>query len=193
MIYLWGFSPKRIIAILSGGCVVLPFVIGLLKEYQRSRLLVFLNPNLDPLGSGYTITQSKISIGSGGLWGKGFMAGTQNYLKFLPERHTDFIFGVIAEEGGFIICFLLIGLFWLIIARGYRIAGQTSDRFGAQLACGITTMIAVQVFINLGMTMGILPVVGVPLPLVSYGGTSVAITLASIGILLSIKNHRSLF
>ncbi|MEI8344757.1 MAG: FtsW/RodA/SpoVE family cell cycle protein, partial [Candidatus Omnitrophota bacterium] len=136
--------------------------------------------------------QSKIAIGSGMLWGKGFMAGTQNYLKFLPERHTDFVFGVVGEEGGFVVGAALIFLYWLIITKGYRIAAKTSDRFGSQLACGVTTLLAVQVFVNLGMTMGVLPVVGVPLPLVSYGGTSVSITLASIGILLCVKAYRSL-
>ncbi len=150
-----------------------------------------MNPNLDPLGSGYTIIQSKIAIGSGGLLGKGFMGGTQNQLKFLPERHTDFIFGVIGEEGGFIAGALIILLFGLIIRRGYQITAQTSDRFGSLMACGITTMLACQVFMNLGMTMGVLPVVGVPLPLVSYGGTSVVMTMLSIGILINIKLYRS--
>ena len=164
-----------------------------LKEYQRSRLLVFINPNLDPLGAGYTIIQSKIAIGSGGLFGKGFMGGTQNQLNFLPERHTDFIFGVVGEEGGFIAAILVVSLFWLIIRRGYQICGQTPDRFGSQLACGITTMLGIQTIINLGMTMGLLPVVGVPLPLVSYGGTSVVMTMFAIGLLINIKMHRSLF
>ena len=152
-----------------------------------------MNPNLDPLGAGYTIIQSKISIGSGGLWGQGFMEGTQNQLKFLPERHTDFIFGVIGEEGGFAASILVIILFWLIVRRGYQICGQTPDRFGSQLACGITTMLGLQAIINLGMTMGLLPVVGVPLPLVSYGGTSVVLTMLAIGLLINIKIHRSLF
>jgi rod shape determining protein RodA len=121
------------------------------------------------------------------------MSGTQNQLKFLPERHTDFIFGVVGEEGGFVASMLVVFLFWLIVRRGYQICGQTPDRFGSQLACGITTMLAVQTLINLGMTMGLLPVVGVPLPLVSYGGTSVVMTLFAIGLLINIKMHRSLF
>ena len=151
-----------------------------------------MNPNLDPLGAGYTIIQSKIAIGSGGLLGKGFMGGTQTHLQFLPEKHTDFIFGVVAEEGGFLVCLLLLFLFGLIVKKGYEICGETSDRFGSQLACGITTMLGLQTFTNMGMTMGILPVVGVPLPLVSYGGTSVIMTMLAIGFLLNIKVYKPL-
>lgn len=193
MLYVWGVRPRLILALILAGALASPVLFHFLKEYQRTRLLVFVNPNLDPLGAGYTIIQSKIAIGSGGFFGKGFMGGTQNQLKFLPERHTDFIFGVIGEEGGFLAAALVLFLFWLIIRRGYQIAGQTPDRFGSQLACGITTMLAFQTFVNLGMTMGVLPVVGVPLPLVSYGGTSVLMTMLSIGLLINIKVHRSLF
>lgn len=193
MLYVWGFNPRAILGLVGLGVLASPALFHLLKEYQRTRLLVFLNPNLDPLGAGYTIIQSKIAIGSGGLLGKGFLGGTQTQLKFLPERHTDFIFGVIGEEGGFLAVLLVLSLFWLIIRRGYQIAAQTPDRFGSQLACGITTMLASQAFMNLGMTMGVLPVVGVPLPLVSYGGTSILMTLLAIGLLINIKVHRSLF
>jgi rod shape determining protein RodA len=193
MLYVWGMRPRFLFGLLAAGALASPVLFHFLKEYQRNRLLVFMNPNLDPLGSGYTIIQSKIAIGSGGLFGKGFMGGTQNQLKFLPERHTDFIFGVIGEEGGFVAALLVMGLFWLIIRRGYQITAQTPDRFGSQIACGITTMLAFQVFVNLGMTMGVLPVVGVPLPLVSYGGTSVLMTMLAVGILLNIKVHRSLY
>ena len=193
MLYLWGLRLRTLFLMMALGAALSPVFFMFLKEYQRSRLLVFMNPNLDPLGAGYTIIQSKISIGSGGLWGKGFMEGTQNQLKFLPERHTDFIFGVIGEEGGFVACFLVIFLFWLIVRRGYQICGQTPDRFGSQIACGISTLLALQTIMNLGMTMGLLPVVGVPLPLVSYGGTSVVLTLVSIGLLINIRMHRSLF
>jgi len=193
MLYVWGYGPKKILIMLGAGLALSPVFFMFLKEYQRSRLLVFINPNLDPLGAGYTIIQSKIAIGSGGLWGKGFLSGTQNQLKFLPERHTDFIFGVIGEEGGFLASALVIVLFWLMIRRGFQICGQTPDKFGSQLACGITTMLGLQAAINLGMTMGLLPVVGVPLPLVSYGGTSVVLTMLAIGLLINIKMHRSLF
>ncbi len=193
MLYLWGFDPRALLVMMLVGAAASPLLVGFLKEYQRARLLVFLNPNLDPLGAGYTIIQSKIAIGSGGLFGKGYMEGTQNYLKFLPERHTDFIFGVIGEEGGFLIGAAMLALFWLIVKKGYTICGQTQDRFGGQLACGITTMLGLQIVINLGMTMGLLPVVGVPLPLVSYGGSSILITMVTIGILLNIRMRRSLF
>lgn len=193
MLYLWGARLKFIGILVLAGLLASPFLFHFLKDYQKTRLLVFMNPNLDPLGSGYTIIQSKIAIGSGGLIGKGFMGGTQNYLQFLPERHTDFIFGVIAEEGGLAASVAVLALFWLIVHKGFSIARTTPDRFGCQLACGITTLIASQAVINLGMTMGLLPVVGVPLPLVSYGGTSVVITMIFIGILLNIKIHRPLF
>jgi rod shape determining protein RodA len=179
--------------LIAAGVLLSPVLFMFLKEYQRSRLMVFVNPNLDPLGAGYTIIQSKIAIGSGGLLGKGFMGGTQNQLKFLPERHTDFIFGVIGEEGGFIASLLVVVLFWLIVRRGFQICAQTPDRFGSQLACGISAMLGLQAVINLGMTMGLLPVVGVPLPLISYGGTSVVLTMLAIGLLINIKIHRSLF
>ena len=193
MLYLWGLPTKKILLLLGLTTLVSPVLFHFLKEYQRNRLMVFMNPNLDPLGAGYTIIQSKIAIGSGGFFGKGFMGGTQTQLRFLPERHTDFIFGVIGEEGGFVACTLVIVLFWLIVRRGYQITAQTPDRFGSQIACGITTMLAFQAFVNLGMTMGVLPVVGVPLPLVSYGGTSVVMTLFAIGLLINIKVHRSLY
>ena len=193
MLYFWGFKGKHILIFLVIASVASPVLFHFLKDYQKERLMVFINPNADPLGAGYTIIQSKIAIGSGGILGKGFMGGTQNQLNFIPERHTDFIFAVVAEEGGLIVSVIMLTLFWLIVKKGYTIAAQTPDRFGSQLACGISTMLGLQTIINLGMTMGLLPVVGVPLPLVSYGGSSVVITMLSIGILLNIKMHRPLF
>ena len=193
MLYHWGFKGRHLLLLAVLGLMASPLFFFFLKDYQKARLLVFLNPNTDPLGAGYTIIQSKIAIGSGGLFGKGFMEGTQNQLRFVPEKHTDFIFSVIAEEGGFLASAALLLLFCLIVRRGYLIASQTPDRFGSQLACGIATMIAVQALMNLGMTMGLLPVVGVPLPLVSYGGSSVVITMIFIALLLNIKIHRTLF
>jgi len=193
MLYLWGFRKKYLAIIIGAGLLMTPILFHTLKDYQKARLMVFVNPNADPLGAGYTINQSKIAIGSGGFFGKGFMGGTQNRLAFLPERHTDFIFGVVGEEGGFIASVALIFLFGLLVKKGYDIAGETPDRFGSQLACGITTLIGSQAVINLGMTMGLLPVVGVPLPLVSYGGTSVLVTMFSVSILLNVKMHRPLF
>ncbi len=193
MLYLWGFRLKWILIFVALGALASPLGVLFLKEYQRARLLVFLNPNLDPLGAGYTIIQSKIAIGSGGLFGKGFMGGTQNTLNFLPERHTDFIFGVIAEEGGLLVCMAVIFMFWLIVNKGFVISNETPERFGSQMACGISMMLGLQVITNLGMTMGLLPVVGIPLPLISYGGSSILITMLSIGILINIKMHRPLF
>lgn len=193
MLYLWGLKGKLIMGMIALGLASSPVFFHFLREYQRNRILVFLNPDLDPLGAGYTIIQSKIAIGSGGLLGKGFMGGTQNQLHFLPECHTDFIFGVVGEEGGFLLSSLLFILFWVLIRRGFIVAAQTPERFGAQLACGISALLGAQVFINLGMTMGLLPVVGVPLPLVSYGGTSLVTTLCMIGLLISIRRHRPLF
>ncbi|PIU40282.1 MAG: rod shape-determining protein RodA [Candidatus Omnitrophica bacterium CG07_land_8_20_14_0_80_50_8] len=193
MLYLWGFRLKYIVIFILAACLASPVLFHFLKDYQKDRLMVFINPNADPLGAGYTIIQSKIAIGSGGLFGKGFMGGTQNQLKFIPERHTDFIFAVIAEEGGLAASVVILTLFWVIVKKGFRICSQTPDRFGSQLACGISTMLGLQAIINLGMTMGLLPVVGVPLPLVSYGGSSVVITMLSIGLLLNLKMHRPLF
>ena len=193
MLYFWGVKPRTLFLLVFAAALLTPFFFHFMKDYQRARLLVFVNPNLDPLGAGYNIIQSKIAIGSGGLFGKGFMGGTQSQLNFLPERHTDFIFSVIAEEGGFAASVAVVVLFWLIVQKGFLICGQTPDRFGSQLACGITTMIGLQALINLGMTMGLLPVVGMPLPLVSYGGTSVVVTMVFIGLLLNIKVHRPLF
>ncbi len=193
MLYLWGFSKKDFMILLFLGALLSPALFFFLKDYQKARLMVFMNPNADPLGAGYTIIQSKIAIGSGGFLGKGFMGGTQNQLNFVPERHTDFIFAVIGEEGGFVIGLLVMALFWFVVKKGYSICAQTPDRFGSQLACGITTLIGTQAVVNFGMTMGLLPVVGVPLPLVSYGGTSVLVTMLLIGLLLNIKIHRPLF
>ena len=193
MLYLWGVKKRYLFLMVLAAVLASPVLFSCLKEYQKTRLMVFINPNVDPLGAGYTIIQSKIAIGSGGFLGKGFMGGTQNQLNFVPERHTDFIFPVIAEEGGLLASLAVILLFGWIAKKGFEIASQTPDRFGSELACGITVFLACQVIMNLGMTMGLLPVVGVPLPLVSYGGSSVVITMLSIGLLLNIKMHRPLF
>lgn len=193
MLYLWGFPLKKIGWMILAGILASPVLVLFLKEYQRTRLMVFMNPNLDPLGSGYTIIQSKIAIGSGGWIGKGLMSGTQNRLQFLPEKHTDFIFGVIGEEGGFLATTAVTFLFALLVVRCFSVCAKTPERFGSQLACGVSTMIGIQAVINLGMTMGLLPVVGVPLPLISYGGTSIVITMVCIAILINIKIHRPLF
>lgn len=164
-----------------------------LKPYQKDRLLVFMNPNIDPLGAGYTIIQSKIAVGSGQLFGKGWLAGTQNQLNFLPERHTDFIFSVVGEEWGLMgTGFLLFSYFMLILA-GLKIASQVKDGFGMQLTIGIVAILGAQVIINMGMVLGLLPVVGVTLPLVSYGRSSFMVSMTMLGILLSLSRRRTIF
>jgi rod shape determining protein RodA len=170
--------------------VAAPIFWFFLKDYQKMRLRVFLNPDLDPLKTGYHIAQSKIAVGSGGFWGKGFLKGTQSQLRFLPEQHTDFVFSVWAEEWGFVGSFILLFLLLFLVSRGVKIASASKDRGGAILAIGISAMIFWQGFINIGMVVGILPVVGVPLPLFSYGGTSLLTTLIGIGILMNISMRR---
>jgi len=164
----------------------------LLHDYQRQRVLTFLSPEKDPLGAGYHIIQSTIAIGSGGSYGKGWLNGTQSHLDFLPERSTDFVFAVFSEEFGFLGTLLLLGLYVFIIGRGLYIAAQAQDTFSRLLAGSITLTFFVYVFVNIGMVSGLLPVVGVPLPLVSYGGTSIVTLLAAFGILMSIQTHRKL-
>lgn len=164
----------------------------LMKEYQKQRVLTFLNPESDPLGSGYHIIQSKIAIGSGGLEGKGWLHGTQSQLEFLPERHTDFIFSVFSEEFGYVGVILLILLYLLVVLRGMVIAMRAQEAYSKLLAGSITLTFFVYVFVNMGMVSGILPVVGVPLPLVSYGGTSMVTLMAGFGILMSIATRRKL-
>jgi rod shape determining protein RodA len=164
----------------------------LLHDYQRQRVLTFLSPEKDPLGAGYHIIQSTIAIGSGGSYGKGWLNGTQSHLDFLPERSTDFVFAVFSEEFGFLGTLLLLGLYVFIIGRGLYIAAQAQDTYSRLLAGSITLTFFVYVFVNIGMVSGLLPVVGVPLPLVSYGGTSIVTLLAAFGILMSIQTHRKL-
>ncbi len=162
----------------------------LLHDYQRQRVLTFLDPQADPLGSGYHIIQSTIAIGSGGVFGKGYLNGSQGQLEFLPERSTDFIFAVIGEELGFVGLTILLLLYLLVVARAIYLATQTQDTFARLLAGSLALIFFVYVFINAGMVSGILPVVGVPLPLISYGGTSMVTLLAGFGILMSLYSHR---
>ncbi len=163
-----------------------------MHNYQRQRVLTFLNPENDPLGAGYHIIQSKIAIGSGGLYGKGWLNGTQSHLEFLPERHTDFIFAVFSEEFGLMGIVFLLALYLFIVLRGLHIASQAQDTFSRLLAGGLTMTFLVYVFVNIGMVSGLLPVVGVPLPLISYGGSSMVTLMAAFGILMSIHTHRKL-
>lgn len=191
IIFLAGVSWKFISFV---SVVVATFVpvmwFFLMHDYQRDRVLTLFNPELDPLGKGYHILQSKTAIGSGGIWGKGWLEGTQSQLEFIPERHTDFIFSVIAEELGYVGVILLLLLFLCLISRGMMIAAQAQTTFGRILAGGITLVFFVYVFINIGMVSGILPVVGVPLPLISYGGSSLLVLMAGFGIIMSIHTHR---
>ena len=162
-----------------------------LHDYQRERILTFLDPDRDPLGAGYHILQSKIALGSGGLWGKGFMQGTQGQLNFLPEKHTDFIFTTFAEEMGFIGAAGLLALYGLALALFVIMALRCRNRFGRLLISGIGLTLFVYVFINVAMVMGVVPVVGVPLPLVSYGGTSMLTLMFGLGLAMSAYVHRN--
>ena len=173
-----------------GAGAALPFLWGYLKDYQKQRILTFLDPERDPLGAGYHIIQSKIAVGSGGMSGKGLMAGTQSQLNFLPEKHTDFIFTTLAEELGFIGASGLLGLYIVLVVLGIYTAIRCRHRFGRLLAAGVTFTLFLYVFINVAMVTGLVPVVGVPLPLVSYGGTAMMTLMASIGLLLNVSVHR---
>jgi len=179
------------VTLIAFGLGLMPIGWLALKDYQRSRILTFIDPARDPLGSGYHILQSKIAVGSGGWFGKGYFQGTQSKLQFLPEKHTDFIFSVFAEEWGFLGAIVLLIAYGMLLYYGLSIARSTKSSFSSLLALGIILGLFFQVFVNVGMVMGLMPVVGIPLPLMSYGGTSMIITLASLGILQNI--HRSSF
>jgi rod shape determining protein RodA len=163
---------------------------GGLKDYQKSRLVAFLEPEVDPTGIGYHLNQSKITVGSGKFLGKGYMKGTQGPFRFLPEKHTDFIFAVFSEEWGFLGSLLLLFLYLILILRGLDTARKAKDDFGRLLSLGITFMFLIYFFVNVGMTMGIMPVVGIPLPFMSYGGTALLSNLLSIGVLINIRTRR---
>ncbi|MBD2044568.1 rod shape-determining protein RodA [Coleofasciculus sp. FACHB-64] len=163
---------------------------GVLKDYQKDRLILFLNPDLDPLGGGYHLIQSRIAIGAGELWGRGLHKGTQTQLNFIPEQHTDFIFSAIGEEFGLAGSFFLLFIFWLICLRLVIIAQNAKDNFGSLLAIGVLSMIVFQVVVNLGMTMGLAPVTGIPLPWVSYGRSAMLKNFLALGIVESVANYR---
>lgn len=184
---------RSLLCLITSCTITVPLVWFFLKGYQKRRILTFLNPDRDPLGAGYHIIQSKIAIGSGMISGKGFLKGTQNALAFLPEQHTDFIFSVLAEEWGFVGTLLLLCLFLVFIVWGLNIAYRCREPFGTIVAVGVTAMIFWQAFINIGMTMGLMPIVGVTLPFVSYGGSSVITTMISVGLLLNISMRRFLY
>jgi rod shape determining protein RodA len=193
VLFIGGANIRHLTGLILIGLASLPAFWNLMHGYQRQRLVVFLNPNVDPLGAGYTVIQSKIAIGSGGLFGKGWLAGTQNQLNFLPERHTDFIFSVLGEEWGLMGTACIVLLYLLIIMKAFRIAYLTTDIYGKLVATGIAVMLALQTVINIGMTMGLMPVVGIPLPLVSYGGSSLVSTSLALGLLVNVGMRRSRF
>ena len=178
--------------LLVGGAAAaaIPVAWSFLKDYQKRRVYTFLDPSQDPLGAGYNILQSKIALGSGGIFGKGFLNGTQGQLRFLPEMQTDFIFTVLAEEFGMVGCLVLLGLYVLVLTYGFAIALRARSQFGRLVAIGVTTQMFLYVFINMAMVMGLVPVVGIPLPLVSYGGTAMLTLLAGAGLLISVSIHR---
>ena len=190
MVIACGMNWKLFAAIVFAGIAAMPILWQFLKDYQKMRIMVFLDPNVDPLGSGYHIIQSKIAIGSGMLFGKGLFEGTQSQLNFLPENHTDFIFAVVGEEFGFAGAAFLLFLYLLVLWRGMQIARDASDIFGRLLAVGITSMLAFHVLVNVGMTTGIMPVTGIPLPLMSYGISSLTTNILAIAILMNIHLHK---
>lgn len=190
MIFVAGINTRVLMIIFGAGAAFMPIFWHFLKDYQKMRLTVFMDPNVDPLGSGYHIIQSKIAIGSGMLFGKGLFGGTQSQLNFLPENHTDFIFAVIGEELGFIGAVIILLLYFILLYRGIKIAGSARDNFGTLLATGITSMLTFHLLVNVGMTAGIMPVTGIPLPLMSYGVSALTTNLVSIGILLNIYMRR---
>ena len=191
VIFLSGLSWKYLLTLVVLGAGSLPVLWHFLHGYQRDRILTLLNPEADPLGRGYHIIQSKIAIGSGGVGGKGWLNGTQAHLEFLPESSTDFIFAVLAEEFGLIGCLALLAAYFIILARCLYIVVQAKDRYSRYLAGALTLTFFVYIFVNIGMVIGILPVVGVPLPLVSYGGTATVTLLAGFGLLMSIQAHQN--
>jgi rod shape determining protein RodA len=192
VIFFAGMSWKFLGAMIATGAAALPLLWGFMHDYQRRRVLTLLDPSSDPLGAGYHIIQSTIAVGSGGLAGKGWLNGTQAHLEFIPERHTDFIFAVFSEEFGLIGNITLLVLYALLIARGLMIATNAATLFGRLLAASISLQFFVYAFVNMGMVSGILPVVGVPLPFLSYGGTALLTLFIGAGILMSIQRHRQL-
>jgi len=177
-----------LVLLVAGGAV--PVAWRFLKDYQKARIASFLNPESDPLGAGYHSLQSKIAIGSGGLFGKGFLMGSQSHLSFLPERQTDFIFTMLAEEFGLVGGLVLLGLYTLVFVYGFAIAFRSRSHFGRLLALGVTVNFFLYVFINTAMVMGLIPVVGVPLPLISYGGTSMLTVMYGFGLMMCVYVHR---
>lgn len=193
MVFASGLPLKPLLLFAGLGLISLPISWNFLKDYQKVRVITLLNPDFDPLGAGYHSWQSKIAIGSGGFWGKGLLAGTQSGLNFIPEKHTDFIFAVFAEEWGFMGAAGLIILYLALILRGLSIAYTAKDQLGRLVATGVVAMLSAYILFNIGMTVGLTPVVGLPLPLFSYGGSSMLATMVAIGLLLNIQMRRFLY
>ena len=190
IVFFVGLDWKSLLIAAAGGLTLIPIGWHFLKDYQRERILTFLSPERDPLGSGYHIIQSMIAVGSGGIFGKGFLKGSQTQLKFLPEQQTDFVFSVFAEEWGFLGGLILLMMFLALILWGLKIITHSKDYLGALIAFGITMLIFWEVFINIGMVLGILPVVGIPLPFLSYGGSSMVVLMTTVGLLINISVRR---
>ena len=192
MFFLAGVRIWKFLLVIAGGAAMVPVAWGFLREYQKNRIYTFLNPENDSLGAGYHIMQSKIALGSGGMWGKGFMEGTQSHLNFLPEKQTDFIFTMFAEEFGMAGGMVLLALYTLVFAYGFAIGLRCRNQFGRLLALGVTVNVFLYVFINTAMVMGLIPVVGVPLPLISYGGTAMLTVMFGFGLMISAYIHRDI-
>lgn len=190
VVFFMGVDKKSLIVVLGAALILLPIAWHFLKDYQKERLVTFLNPEEDPLGAGYHILQSIIAIGSGEFSGKGFLSGSQTQLKFLPEQQTDFVFSVFAEEWGFIGGIILIVMFMIIILWGLKIALQARDLSGTITTFGVTAFVAWEFFINIGMVLGILPVVGIPLPFFSYGGSAMLSLMVAVGLLINVSARR---
>jgi len=192
-LFLWGVRYRYLVVTFLTGLVASPFVWNLLRDYQKKRILVFLNPQLDPLKSGYTAIQSRIAVGAGGLFGKGWLHGTQSQLDFVPEHHTDFIFSVIAEEMGFLGAASLVILYGTLFYQIIQLMERTTDVKAKLLAVGILSLFFFQVLINIGMSFGLFPITGITLPFISYGGSSLVIAFTAIGLLVSVHKERSIF
>jgi rod shape determining protein RodA len=192
VLYLAGLSWKIIVGLLALAGGLAPLLWPMLHDYQQERILTFLDPSRDPLGAGYHSTQASIALGSGGIVGKGWLNGTQAHLDFLPERHTDFIFAVFGEEFGLIGNIVLVALYMLLIGRAMVITANASTLFARLMAGAVTLMFFTYAFVNMAMVSGLMPVVGVPLPLVSYGGTALISLFIGLGILMSVQAHRKL-
>lgn len=190
IVFVAGIDWKYIVTLTLIGLVSMPVMWMNLKPYQKDRLVAFMNPDSDPLGSGYHVIQSKIAIGSGGFWGKGYMNGTQSQLNFLPEQFTDFIFSVFSEEWGFIGSSVLLCIYLALVLKGLNIASKARDKLGRLIATGVVTIFIVHMFVNVGVTTGIMPVTGLTLPLVSYGGSSIFSTSIALGLLLNVSYRR---